>query len=858
MANIALYRKYRSRTFTELIGQDHVTEPLIAALRNGRLNHAYLFSGPRGCGKTSSARILARSVNCAKGPTPEPCGECESCRALASDGPGSIDVIEIDAASHGGVDDARELREKAFFAPVNSKFKVYVIDEAHMVSSAGFNALLKLVEEPPEYVMFVFATTEPDKVLGTIKSRTHHYPFRLVPPGVMRTHLERVCDSEGVKVDPAVFPLVVRAGGGSVRDSMSVLDQLLAGAGDDGVGYHQAMALLGVTDIGLIDEACDALASADGAALFRTVDRVVEAGHDPRRFAADLLERLRDLIVLNQVPDALSTGLLEVPPDESEHLTGQALRLGAGTLARMADILHDGLAAMRGATSPRLVLELLCARMLLPGDESTADLLHRMERLERRLELAGSVPSAPTAPHPQAPHPQAQAVRPAAPEPRSAPPAAPAQPAIATAHPTGPAPATDLAVRSVEPTPHIPEPHDGPVRHSAETHAPSGSAPSGAAPSGQAPESHRAPDPSAAARHPDVPAAAPGPQVDVRLMSPRVSSGVLDVAAVSQAWPQVLEAIKRRSRSPRVVGVVRSASVVEVEADTIVLSVPSAFHAREMANPATEQTVAGGVAEVLGEGWKVRTELVGPGGSRGSQPRSEPAQSLPAQPQSATLQPQSAQPQSAQPQSAQPQSAQPQSAQPQRSAAAASTASAAPEQGGWPETARPGGAVPTAGPDPSGPDPSGPGTNSNSTPGGGQSGSYGGGQGAGSHGGVAGGGATAGVATARPETMQHRAPGPQQRVGGSAPRAATAPGTVTTAERPTAPMVSTVDGLPDGPTDFSPDDPVPANLGSYDGFAPGDEPSDEPLDPAAAPPPPRSVEDQALSLLEAMGAEKID
>ncbi|MGA8116407.1 MAG: DNA polymerase III subunit gamma and tau, partial [Actinocatenispora sp.] len=393
MANIALYRKYRSRTFAEIIGQEHVTDPLIAALRNGRLNHAYLFSGPRGCGKTSSARILARSVNCEKGPTPEPCGECDSCRALATDGPGSIDVIEIDAASHGGVDDARELREKAFFAPVNSRFKVYVIDEAHMVSSQGFNALLKLVEEPPEYVMFVFATTEPDKVLGTIKSRTHHYPFRLVPPGVMRTHLERVCESEDVRVDPAVFPLVVRAGGGSVRDSMSILDQLLAGAGDEGVSYQSALALLGVTDAGLIDDACDALASADGATLFGTIDRVVEAGHEPRRFASDLLERLRDLIVLNAVPDAVSKGLLEVPPDEVEHLTGQALRLGSGTLARMAEILHEGLAEMRGTAAPRLVLELLCARMLLPGDESTADLLHRMERLERRLEVAGGTPA---------------------------------------------------------------------------------------------------------------------------------------------------------------------------------------------------------------------------------------------------------------------------------------------------------------------------------------------------------------------------------------------------------------------------------------------------------------------------------
>src|SRR5690348_7580611 len=284
---LALYRKYRPRTFAEVIGQDHVTEPIMQALRTGRVHHAYLFSGPRGCGKTSSARILARSLNCAKGPTPQPCGECDSCVALAPDGPGSIDVIEIDAASHGGVDDARDLRERAIFAPVASRFKVYVIDEAHMVSSAGFNALLKLVEEPPDYVKFVFATTEPEKVLGTIKSRTHHYPFRLIPPSALRPYLEELCTREGVQVEPAVFPLVVRAGGGSARDALSVLDQLIAGAGDGGVTYARAVALLGVTDVALIDEICDALAAGDGATAYATIDRLAEAGHDPRRFASD-------------------------------------------------------------------------------------------------------------------------------------------------------------------------------------------------------------------------------------------------------------------------------------------------------------------------------------------------------------------------------------------------------------------------------------------------------------------------------------------------------------------------------------------------------------------------------------------
>jgi DNA polymerase-3 subunit gamma/tau len=379
---LALYRKYRPRTFAEVIGQEHVTEPLSQALRSGRLNHAYLFSGPRGCGKTSSARILARSLNCEQGPTPDPCGVCQSCKSLANDGTGSIDVIEIDAASHGGVDDARELREKAFFAPASSRFKIYVIDEAHMVSSAGFNALLKLVEEPPDYVKFIFATTEPDKVLGTIRSRTHHYPFRLIPPAVLRPYLQQLTDAEGVTVEPSVLPLVVRAGGGSARDSLSILDQLIAGSGSEGVTYARAVGLLGVTDVTLIDEMCDAIATGDGAAAYATIDRVAEAGHEPRRFASDLLERFRDLIILQQVPDAVAKGLIDGPADQLEMMAGQAARLGAATLSRCADILHNGLVEMRGTTAPRLLLELVTARMLLPGADASA-LLQRLERLER-------------------------------------------------------------------------------------------------------------------------------------------------------------------------------------------------------------------------------------------------------------------------------------------------------------------------------------------------------------------------------------------------------------------------------------------------------------------------------------------
>lgn len=390
----ALYRRYRPETFADVIGQEHVTEPLMAAIAGQRVSHAYLFSGPRGCGKTTSARILARCLNCAQGPTPTPCGECDSCRELARGGPGSLDVVEIDAASHNGVDDARELRERAVFAPARDRFKIFILDEAHMVTAQGFNALLKLVEEPPEHVKFVFATTEPEKVIGTIRSRTHHYPFRLVPPEPLQGYLEQICRSEGVEVGAGVLPLVVRAGAGSVRDSLSVLDQLLAGA--DGVlDYAQAVALLGYTPATLLDDVVEALAAADGASVFRVVDRVIESGHDPRRFVEDVLERLRDLIVIVAAGDRAADVLRGVPEDQLQRMRVQAEHLGLAQLSRAADLTNAALTEMTGATSPRLQLELLCARLLLPAaDESVRGYGARIERLEQRLSSGAPPPTA--------------------------------------------------------------------------------------------------------------------------------------------------------------------------------------------------------------------------------------------------------------------------------------------------------------------------------------------------------------------------------------------------------------------------------------------------------------------------------
>ncbi|MGC4818218.1 DNA polymerase III subunit gamma and tau [Micromonospora sp. DT63] len=631
---LALYRKYRPRTFAEVIGQEHVTEPLSQALRSGRLNHAYLFSGPRGCGKTSSARILARSLNCEQGPTPEPCGKCESCRSLAIDGAGSIDVIEIDAASHGGVDDARELRERAFFAPASSRFKIYVIDEAHMVSTQGFNALLKLVEEPPEYVKFIFATTEPEKVLGTIRSRTHHYPFRLIPPKILRPYLEQLTQAEGVAVEPAVFPLVVRAGGGSARDSLSVLDQLIAGAGPEGVSYARAAALLGVTDAALIDEMCDALAAGDGAAAYATVDRVAEAGHDPRRFASDLLERLRDLIVLQQVPDAAAKGLIDGPADQIERMAAQASQLGPATLSRCADIVHDGLVEMRGTTAPRLLLELICARMLLPGvDDSAGGLLQRLERMERRLTLggtdapsatAGSASAAPQGVRPQHAPPVPAAATPA---PVNAPTSAPPWDVDPTASPTPGARAADVAGSGVvgsgatgsgarvsgAPASYTPSGADSPIPASPGASAVADPATAPVSPAGPGTPPRRVVPPSAVLPDPATP-------VPPR---PGAPAAALDAVAVRRVWPDVVGKVNRTNK--RIAALMRDAVVRELDGDMLVLTVKSTVLAKMMADHAAVLTDA--LYEELGGRWQIRCEVAGERGgvSLSGPPRSQPA-----------------------------------------------------------------------------------------------------------------------------------------------------------------------------------------------------------------------------------------
>ncbi|MEU3508825.1 DNA polymerase III subunit gamma and tau [Streptomyces longwoodensis] len=677
MSSLALYRRYRPESFAEVIGQEHVTDPLQQALRNNRVNHAYLFSGPRGCGKTTSARILARCLNCEKGPTPTPCGECDSCRDLARNGPGSIDVIEIDAASHGGVDDARDLREKAFFGPARSRYKIYIIDEAHMVTSAGFNALLKVVEEPPEHLKFIFATTEPEKVIGTIRSRTHHYPFRLVPPGTLREYLGEVCQKEAIPVEEGVLPLVVRSGAGSVRDSMSVMDQLLAGAGSEGVTYAMATSLLGYTDGSLLDSVVEAFATGDGAAAFEVVDRVIEGGNDPRRFVADLLERLRDLVILAAVPDAAEKGLIDAPVDVLERMQAQADVFGAAELSRAADLVNEGLTEMRGATSPRLQLELICARVLLPaayGDERS--LMARLDRIERGVNFSAGAPpaglpamgyvpgpeahapggaTAPAAPVAPGSGPAAAraAVRggapaPGAPAPGSATPAsgpvpdpaaqpAPAPvpaPSAATAPAPAPTPAPTQQPAAADPTPapaaQQPAPPSAPASAPAPgawptaTAAGSGRRPGGwptpaaaATPGAAQPGTGTRPAPSAASAPPsEPPSAQPTPtSVAATASAPAYAppAGGLDPRTL---WPNILEAVKNRRRFTWIL-LSQNAHVAGFDGTTLQIGFVNSGARDNFSGSGSEDVLRQALVEQFNVHWKIDAIVDPSGGSGG-------------------------------------------------------------------------------------------------------------------------------------------------------------------------------------------------------------------------------------------------
>ncbi|WP_084622421.1 DNA polymerase III subunit gamma and tau [Demequina oxidasica] len=584
----ALYRRYRPDTFADVVGQEHVTTPLMQALRTDKVNHAYLFSGPRGCGKTTSARILARCLNCAEGPTDTPCGVCDSCTELARGGTGSVDVVEIDAASHNGVDDARELRERAAFAPARDRYKIFILDEAHMVTPQGFNALLKLVEEPPPHVRFIFATTEPEKVIGTIRSRTHHYPFRLVPPGVLTDYLQSLCEAEGVTVAAGVLPLVVRAGGGSVRDSLSVLDQLMAGSGVEGVTYDRAISLLGFTDATLLDDAIDAIAAADGASLFEVVGRVIGIGHEPRRFVEDLLERLRDILVLTASGEAGAKALGEVPEDQLERMKDQARHLGLARASRAGDLVNDALTNMVGATSPRLHLELLCAR-LIAADGAGAP------------GVASTPAAAPVAQPPAASAPVAT--------PASAPASAASAPA-----PNQPAPV-------LTPTPNA----------APSTTAPSGAAAARAAVAKPAAEA-AAPAATAPVQTPvqSTPPAAvkPKPTVtpEAAASSGDTAGGPEDSELVRRRWDEVLGTLERR----RVTWVLvkQSAQVAEVDNGVLKLAFDGAPLASRFATGNHAENVALAVRETLG--LHVRVEgIVGPAGAFPAAATARPTASAP-------------------------------------------------------------------------------------------------------------------------------------------------------------------------------------------------------------------------------------
>ncbi|MBZ6283525.1 DNA polymerase III subunit gamma and tau [Streptomyces olivaceus] len=656
MSSLALYRRYRPESFAEVIGQGHVTDPLQQALRNNRVNHAYLFSGPRGCGKTTSARILARCLNCEQGPTPTPCGECQSCRDLARNGPGSIDVIEIDAASHGGVDDARDLREKAFFGPASSRYKIYIIDEAHMVSPQGFNALLKVVEEPPEHLKFIFATTEPEKVIGTIRSRTHHYPFRLVPPGTLRDYLAEVCGREGIAVDEGVLPLVVRAGAGSVRDSMSVMDQLLAGAGADGVTYDMTTALLGYTDASLLDSVVESFVSGDGSAAFGVVDRVIEGGNDPRRFVTDLLERLRDLVILAAVPDAAEKGLIDAPADVVERMQEQARSFGAAELSRAADIVNEGLTEMRGAHSPRLQMELICARVLLPaayGDERSV--MARLDRIERGVQFSAGTgaPAVGYVPGPEA-HAGGGGVPGsggggAAPEAAVPPGGGPAAARAAVRNPgagagagagaggasseaggvpasAAPAPApAPAAAPAPAPAPDVPPaaaPSSAPAPGAWPAAAPAGGGrrpggwPTAAPAGGGQPRTPAAPGPAPAqapaAQAPAPAAAAPAPA------SPPPGAGV----DPRQIWPNILEAVKNRRRFTWIL-LSQNAQVTGFDGTSLQIGFVNAGARDNFVSSGSEDVLRAALAEQFNVQWKIEA-VVDPSGGSAPPPPSGP------------------------------------------------------------------------------------------------------------------------------------------------------------------------------------------------------------------------------------------